>query len=334
MKANEIDTLGKHFPPSQADPQRRALLAGLAGFGGLAAAGLGLPAWAQQPAASASGTRIILVGTKGGPRVGGERSNPCTALLIDGVPYVIDCGQGVARQLVQAGISLRDLRYVFLTHMHSDHNLEYGGLLYSAWATGLKDKVAVYGPPPLEEMTQAFFEYMKFDIDTRIGDEGKPDPRKLVETHTYDRDGVILQNAQVKVSAARNIHPPIHHSYGLRFDTRDRSVVVSGDTNYSEAIVKLATGADVLVHEAIYVPGVDAMLKRVPNAATLREHLLASHTTTEDVGRVAAEAGVKKLVLTHLVPGDDPGITDEMWLEGVRKHYKGEVVVGKDLMVL
>jgi ribonuclease BN (tRNA processing enzyme) len=99
-------------------------------------------------------------------------------------------------------------------------------------------------------------------------------------------------------------------------------------------VIALARGADVLVHEVLYIPGVDEMVKRVPNAATLREHLLASHTTTEDVGRVAAAAGVKKLVLSHFVPGDDPAITDEMWLQGVRKHFSGDVVVGKDLMVL
>lgn len=300
-----------------------AAVTGTAVFGPLAA----------QPA-SASSTVLILLGTKGGPRVGGERSNPATLLLIDGVPYVIDCGQGVSRQLVRAGIDLNSLRYVFMTHMHSDHNLEYGGLLYNAWATGLRDKVAVYAPPPLDEMTRAFFESMKFDIDTRIADEGKPDLRKLVQTQTIDRDGVVLQNGQVKVTAARNVHPPIHHSYALRFDTRDRSIVISGDTNRSDAVVALAKGADVLVHEVMYPPGVDALLSRVPNAATLKEHLIASHTSTEDVGRVAAAAGVKRLVLTHFVPGDDPSITDAMWLEGVRKHYAGDVVVGRDLMVL
>lgn len=300
-----------------------AAVTGTAVFGPLAA----------QPAV-ASSTVLILLGTKGGPRVGGERSNPATLLLIDGVPYVIDCGQGVSRQLVRAGIDLNSLRYVFMTHMHSDHNLEYGGLLYNAWATGLRDKVAVYAPPPLDEMTRAFFESMKFDIDTRIADEGKPDLRKLVQTQTIDRDGVVLQNGQVKVTAARNVHPPIHHSYALRFDTRDRSIVISGDTNRSDAVVALAKGADVLVHEVMYPPGVDALLSRVPNAATLKEHLIASHTSTEDVGRVAAAAGVKRLVLTHFVPGDDPSITDAMWLEGVRKHYAGDVVVGRDLMVL
>ena len=104
--------------------------------------------------------------------------------------------------------------------------------------------------------------------------------------------------------------------------------------NRADAVVELARGADVLVHEVLYVPGVDALARRVPNATTLREHLLAAHTTTEDVGRVAAAAGVKTLVLSHFVPGDDPTITDEMWLEGVRRHFSGNVVVGKDLMVI
>jgi ribonuclease BN (tRNA processing enzyme) len=308
---------------------RREALAAL----GAVAVSTCVPSWAQ-PGAASKGTRLVLLGTKGGPRVGGERSNPANAVLIDGVPYVIDCGQGVARQLARAGVPLNSLRYVFLTHMHSDHNLEYGGLLYSAWATGLKDRVRVFGPPTVDGMTRAFFEYMKFDIETRIDDEGKPDLRTLVQTQVIDGDGVILQNEQVKVTAARNIHPPIQHSYALRFDAPDRSIVFSGDTNRSEAVIALAKGADVLVHEVLYVPGVDEMVKRVPNAATLREHLLASHCTTEDVGRVAAAAGVKKLVLSHFVPGDDPTITDEMWLEGVRKNFSGEAVVGKDLMVL
>lgn len=316
---------------SPKSPNRRQLLGGAATAGALAALGV----QAQTAAPARKGTQLILLGTKGGPRVGGERSNPASALLIDGVPYVIDCGQGVARQLVSAGIPLASLRHVFLTHMHSDHNLEYGPLLYSAWATGLKSKVDVWGPPTLEAMTKSFLDYMKFDIDTRMADEGKPNLGGLIACHEFDKDGgVWLQNEQVKVTAARNTHPPIHDSFALRFDTADRSIVFSGDTGRSDAVAALAKGADVLVHEVMYLPGVDAMVKRVPNAATLREHLLASHTSTEDVGRVAAAAGVKKLVLTHFVPGDDPSITDAMWLEGVRKHYSGEVVVGRDLMVI
>lgn len=307
---------------------RRALLLGslLLGISGGASSQI-------QPR-SGLGTKLILLGTKGGPRVGGERSNPATLITIDGTPYLIDCGYGTARQIVRAGVALQDVRHIFFTHMHSDHNLDYGSVVYSAWATGLKSVVDVYGMPPLKEMTEAFMQMMRFDIDTRIADEGRPDLRKLVAVHEFDRPGVILENAQVKVSAVRVVHPPIEQAYAFRFDTRDRSIVISGDTNYSTALIDLAKGADVLVHEVMYLPGVDALAKRVPNGATLKEHLLASHTITEDLGKVAAAAGVKKLVLSHLVPGDDPSITDEMWTQDVRKHFKGEIVVGRDLMVI
>ena len=279
-------------------------------------------------------TRIVLLGTKGGPRVGGARKNPATLLEIAGVPYVIDCGYGVSAQLVQAGIALETLRYIFLTHMHSDHNLEYGPLVYNAWASGLKHRVDAYGPNTLSRQTAAFFDSMKFDIDIRIGDEGRPDLRRLLAPHEFDADGLVMENADVRVTATRVRHPPIKDAFALRFDAEDRSVVISGDTNYSRELIALAQGADVLLHEVLHLAGLEALLGRVANAATLREHIIASHTTTEDVGRVAAAAGVKKLVLHHFVPGDDPSISDEMWTEGVRRHFKGEIVVGRDLMVI
>jgi ribonuclease BN (tRNA processing enzyme) len=285
--------------------------------------------------APAKGTRLVLLGTKGGPRVGAEgRMNPSNLLIINGVPYVIDCGYGVTRQLARAGIELPRLRYIFLTHQHSDHNLEYGPLLYNSWATGLKQQVDVYAPPPAISMTKEFMASMRFDIDTRIADEGKPDLRTLVAVHEVAESGPVMQNSDVKVSALRVRHPPVEQSYAYRFDTVDRSVVFSGDTSYFPELAEFARDADVLVHEAMYLPGVDAMVKRVPNAATLREHLLASHTTTEDVGRIAAAAKVKTLVLSHFVPGDDPSISDAMWADGVRKHYSGRIIVGQDLLEL
>jgi ribonuclease BN (tRNA processing enzyme) len=143
-----------------------------------------------------------------------------------------------------------------------------------------------------------------------------------------------MRNENVKVTAARVRHPPIKEAYAYRFDCADRSIVISGDTAYSPELVALAKGADVLVCEAMHLAGLEALLKKVPNAATLREHLLASHVVTEEVGRIASEAGVKTLVISHLVPGDDPSITDPMWEEGVRKHYGGSIVVGRDLLEL
>ena len=181
-------------------------------------------------------------------------------------------------------------------------------------------------------MTQDFFRYEKFDIDTRITDEGRVDPRKLITVHEFDKPGIVMQNDDVKVTNCRVRHPPITHAYAFRFDAKDRSIVISGDTAYAPELAEFAKGADVLVHEVMYLPAIEKLIKEHAASTRLREHLLASHTSTEDVGRIAAQAGVKTLVLTHFVPGDDPSITDEQWSEGVRKYFKGRIIVGKDLM--
>jgi ribonuclease BN (tRNA processing enzyme) len=309
---------------------RRSFLSGMVG-GTLSAAVL----WRRPVLGQEGGrrTRLILLGTGGGPRITVPgRAKPANVLLIEGAAYVVDCGAGVAQQLVGAGVALPTLRAVFITHHHSDHNLDYGNLLYGAWAAGLRSRIETYGPPPLKAMTEAYWALNRFDIETRIADEGRPDLRRLVAPHEFDGPGRIMQTPAVTVSAARVFHPPVDHAYAYRFDTSDRSVVFSGDTGYSADLITLATGADVLVHEVMHPGGVEALLKRVPNAATLRVNLLRHHTSTEDVGRVAAAAQVKTLVLTHFVPPDDPTLTDAMWLEGVRKHYAGRIVMGRDLM--
>jgi len=308
-------------------PSRRRFLGGAAAF---AAASLCPFALAQSPR-----TRLVLLGTGGGPRVTAKgRAKPATLIVANNVPYVIDCGDGVALQFVRAGFALDALRYLFITHHHSDHNLDYGNLVYAGWVAGLRTSVDAYGPPPLKAMTEAYFELNRFDIETRIADEGRVDLRKLLTAHEFDRNGLVMQNTDVKVSAARVRHPPIEQAYAYRFDAADRSIVISGDTTYSPELIALAKGADVLVSEVMHLAGLENLLKKVPNAATLREHLLASHIVTEDLGKLAAEAGVKTLVLSHLVPGDDPSIGDAMWTEGVRKHYGGQIVVGRDLLEL
>ncbi len=300
----------------------------LSGGAALAAASLSPFGFAQGPR-----TRLVLLGTGGGPRVTAKgRAKPATLIVVNDVPYVVDCGDGTALQYVRAGFALDKLRHIFITHHHSDHNLDYGNLVYAGWAAGLRTSVDAYGPPPLKRMTEAYFELNRFDIETRIADEGRVDLRKLVSAHEFDRNGVVMQNGDVKVSAARVRHPPIEQAYAYRFDAADRSIVISGDTTYSPELIALAKGADVLVSEVMHLAGLERLLAKVPNAATLREHLLAGHIVTEDLGKLAAEAGVKTLVLSHLVPSDDPSITDAMWTEGVRKHYGGQIVVGRDLL--
>lgn len=278
-------------------------------------------------------TRWIVLGSKGGPRVTTGRSNPANVLLVDDVPYIIDCGIGITKRLVEANVPLPSLRYVFVTHLHSDHVLEFGNMIDASWSVGLNHEVNAFGPVGLEALVQAYWESNLADIEIRIPDEGKPDPRKLLVVKDIGKSGPVMSNDKVEVTAFRTPHPPIlERNYAYKFKTPDGVIVYACDTAYNPELAKFAAGADLLIHEALYLPGVDAMTSRIKNASTLKEHLLASHTATEDVGRVAKAAGVKKLVMSHLVPGDDPSITDEMWMEGARKHYDGPIVVARDLM--
>lgn len=284
--------------------------------------------------ADTAGTRLILLGTGGGPRPKRTAMSTAQAIIVNDALYVVDCGDGVARQLALAGVSLPSLRHVFITHHHSDHNAGYGNLLLLSWASGLRTRVDAWGPPPLEEMTRLYFDMNAYDIDIRIADEGRVPLVPLIHAHEVTEGGVVMEDDNVRVSCALVNHPPVAPALAFRLDSADRSIVISGDTNRSENLVKLADRADVLVHEALYVPAVDRLVARVPNASTLKQHIIDSHTSAEDCGRVAAAAGVKILVLSHLVPSDDPNVTEQMWLDAAGSHFKGEIVVARDLMEL
>ena len=304
---------------------RRAFLA-------CAAALSGAPWFPSRSEGQSSKTRLILLGTGGGPRPRKANSASAQVIVANDTAYVIDCGNGVARQLAFAGVPLAKLRHVFITHHHSDHNADYGNLIWLAWTAGLRTRVDTWGPPPLEKMTKLFFEMNAYDIDTRVADEGRVPLIPLVHVHELSQGGPVMQDENVKVTAAIVHHPPVVPAFAYRFDAVDRSIVISGDTAPSDNLIKLAQGADVLVHDALYVPGVDRLVARVPNAATLKQSIMSHHTTAEDAGRVAQAAAVKMLVLSHLVPPDDPAITDQMWIDAARVHFRGPVVVGKDLL--
>ena len=276
--------------------------------------------------------RLILLGTGGGPRPRKANSAPAQVIVANDTVYVIDCGNGVARQLVLAGLPLANLRHVFLTHHHSDHNADYGNLIWLAWAAGLRTRVDTWGPPPLEKMTKLFFEMNSYDINIRIADEDRVPLIPLVHVHELNQGGLVVQDENVKVTATLVHHPPVVPAFGFRFDGVNRSIVISGDTAPSDNLVKLARGADVLVHDALYEPGVDRLVARVPNAPALKRSIMSHHTSAEEAGRVAQAAGVKMLVLSHLVPADDPAISDQMWIDAAHVHFRGPVVVGKDLL--
>ncbi|TMJ51296.1 MAG: MBL fold metallo-hydrolase [Alphaproteobacteria bacterium] len=279
-------------------------------------------------------TRIVFLGTKGGPRIGVGASNPANLVVVNDTPFVIDCGMGVSRQLVSAGVPIPSVKYIFISHHHSDHNLEYGNLFYNAWVAGLSTPIHSFGPNGIEAMTKTYWELNKFDVETRIADEGRPDPRPLLVAKDITEDGVVLQTPDVKVTAFRTPHPPIVDNFAYKFETPDGTVVFSSDTAYNPKLAEFAKGADVLVHECLYLPAVDRLVIKTKNGATLKKHLLESHTTTEDVGRIAAAADVKVLVMSHFVPGDDPLVTDDNWTEDVKKNYSGRIIVAKDLMEL
>lgn len=283
-------------------------------------------------AAPSAVTRLILLGTAGGPRPQKARAAPAQVILSNNVAYVIDCGDGVARQLAFAGVPLTTLRHIFITHHHSDHTADYGNLIWLAWTAGLNARVDTWGPPPLEKMTRLFFEMNAYDIDTRIANEGRVPIVPLVHVHEIREGGVVMSDDNLKVTAALVDHPPVTPAFGYRFDARDRSIVISGDTAPSDNLARLAHGADVLVHSVMYPQAIDRLVGRVPNAAALKESILAHQTSAEDAGRIAQAAGVKTLVLSHLVPADDPLITDRMWVEAARSRFRGKVILGRDLL--
>jgi len=319
--------------PSDVDRKRRRLLQ---------AAGLSLVTIAMSnlraltaPVQSSSSrrSRLILLGTAGGPTPKADRSAPANAIVIDGAIYVIDCGNGVARQMVKAGLDLGRIRDVFITHQHSDHNADYGNLLLLAWETDLHTRVYTWGPPPLKRMTQLFLELDDYNIRTRETDEGRPPLTPLIVPHDITQPGVVMHDENVKVTAALVQHPPVTPAFAYRFDCPDRSIVFSGDTRPSETLIELARGADLLVHEVIDLKAIDRVVKDEAMATRLRQHLETAHTPMSQVGQIATQAGVKTLVLNHFVPGAPP-IPDKVWYDAVKPHFKGRLIIGHDLMVL
>jgi ribonuclease BN (tRNA processing enzyme) len=187
-------------------------------------------------------------------------------------------------------------------------------------------------------MTEGLFRAYKTTIDFWAEDFDVK-PLESIKVQEVAAAGAVMQDDKVRVSAAIVQPPPVTPALAYRFDFKDRSIAFSGDTAPSEAVVQIAKGADVLVHEAMYVPAVEQYAKhQIANGGTIKldafmAHMMADHTPVETVGRIAHEAGVKTLVLSHLSPAMD-SLDDETWREPAAKYFKGEIIVGKDLMVI
>lgn len=277
------------------------------------------------------GNRLVLLGTQGGPLIRSYKQTPSSNLIVyKGMPLIIDTGYGATFKIIEAGINLASLGHIFITHLHSDHYLDLGPLLYNAWISGQKNQIHIYAPAGIKSIVKSYLESNKYDIDTRIKDEGRPDLRKLITVHEI-KEGLLLVNSDLEISALKNIHPPIKNSFAFRFKLETRTIVFSGDTAYCPALVDFAMGADYLVHEVMYLPAVDDIVKRRPNATKLIASIKSHHTNAEDVGRIAQAAGVKNLILNHFVPPDDKSLNDQTWLTALKSTYSGNIIIGKDL---
>ena len=274
---------------------------------------------------------VALLGTKGGPAIRPGSSMPTSGLYcLDGKKIVVDCGLGVTKGLIDQGMQLRDLSLIFISHMHSDHYLELGPLLHTAWTAGLKTHVDIYGPDGIAAYWQGFLASMKADIDLRIEDEGRPDLRDLVTIHVMDA-GKVMQTGALTVSAIRTIHPPLVDTFALSFKTDRTHVVFSGDTAKLEALEDFAKGADLLIHEAMLESALPALMARIGNGTDkLMKHWLRSHTFAHDAAITAQNAGAKRLALSHLIPSDDPDYGPKDWQTACEGHYDGTLIVGRD----
>ena len=328
-------------------------------------------------------SKLVLLGTAGGPLPSAVRSGISQAVVVGGRTYLVDCGSGVTRQLRRSRL-LGGLHRVFLTHLHSDHTCDYFNLFLLGWPIlQWNPPVHVFGPggaggagslppddagrpvplhnpanptPGLVDLTAAQFQAHAYDVNVRMREAGRHDLSTLVVPHEIavptgvgasapDRVApsmepiLVEEDDGVRVTATLVRHAPVFPAFAFRFDTAAGSVVLSGDTAPCPNLVILARGADILVHEVFDdspEPGPgpdDEDEEEAREAARRHHHMVTSHTPLGAVGRIAAEAGVRRLVLTHFIPGDDV-LPDEHWVKGVTGGFDGEVVVGRDLMEL
>ena len=278
-----------------------------------------------------TGDYIALLGTKGGPAIRPGSSMPTSNLIcLNDQQIVLDCGLGVTKGLVDQGMQLKELSLIFISHLHSDHYLELGPLIHTAWTAGLKTPVDVYGPDGLANYWTGFLASMKADIDLRTEDEGRPDLRDLITFHVVDA-GVVMERGGISVTALRTEHPPLVDCFSYSFETANTQVVFSGDTAPIKALEDFARGADILIHEAMLKSALPALMTRIGNGSDkLMAHWLRSHSFAHDAAKTAQKAGVKRLVLSHLIPSDDPDYDEQDWHDAVAPHWDGPLTVGHD----
>jgi ribonuclease BN (tRNA processing enzyme) len=293
-----------------------------------------------------AGTRLITLGTSGGPPPRSHRAQSSNLLTVNGTHYVVDAGDGVARRLAKAAINVREIGTVFITHHHDDHTAGLGTLLSVAWDQNRTKPIHVYGPPRTAELVTAAVQYFTISAEIRIADGGRSVPIAQVFFGHDVGTGRIYEDVNIKVTAVENSHfdfheGPVagkHKSYAYRFETPDRVIVFTGDTGASDAVTALAKDADLLVTETsscqnrmqeMAEDGRWQAMSPAEQAGIMRQ-MTQGHMTLEEIGKMAARANVRTVVLSHLTHKRDGDYTP--WAEEVEKYFSGQVLVAKDLM--
>jgi len=294
------------------------------------------------------GLHAVLVGT-GSPMSDIKRVGPCIAVIAGKKIFAVDTGDGSARNFRLVGISIGALDAVFITHYHSDHISGLGEMMMQRWASGAHKKpLDIIGPTGVELVVDGFNRAYKLDTQYRVakkkkktvppsGAGGKAVPFALSDKEkdfavVFDKDGV-------KVTAFNVVHLPVKPAVGYKFEYKGRSIVISGDTAYSESLVQQATGVDVLIHDALnpilvnIIHDNSALLADV-TIEKITKDIITYHASPEQAAQVAQKAGVKQLVLTHIIPPMPSSLLKNAFLGNARDYYKGKIILGADGMLV
>ncbi|HTH55584.1 MAG TPA: MBL fold metallo-hydrolase [Cyclobacteriaceae bacterium] len=275
------------------------------------------------PASGQTRTKLILLGT-GTPNADINKFGPSTAIVVDDQPYIIDCGPGVVRRAVAAGIDVKKLNFLFVTHLHSDHTSGYPDFLLTPAVLERPGALNVFGPEGIQSMNDHILKAYEKDLAIRInGDEhGSADAFKT--NIVTVKPGVIFQDSRIKVTALKVNHGSWDEAYGYKFETPDKTIVVSGDCTFSESIISACQNCDILVHEVFSEEGLS---KR---SAQWQNYHTKFHTSTSQLAEIANRSKPKLVVLTHELVWSS---TPEKLLGEIRSKYSGKVIFGNDLDV-
>ena len=281
---------------------------------------------ASSVAVSAQAIKVTLLGT-GNPRPAAERFGPSILVAAGGEKLLFDCGRGATIRLYQQKISFAEVSALFLTHLHSDHTVGIPDLWLTGWIMGRATPLRVWGPVGTKQMMTDLEKAYAFDIHTRRDVDEKLPATGVTVVARDIFEGIVYDEHAIKVTAFTVDHGPVKPAFGYRVDYRGHSVVLSGDTRFSENLVRFAQGTDVLVHEVLDLDAYRAADKIFSPEQI--QKVIAHHTTAEEAGDVFSRVKPKLAVYSHIVPPNAPNLVRD-----TRKTYSGPLEVGEDLMTI